>query len=146
MPYTPEEIDKLSQVHERIYQRCHNLLYGKATIEVVVRIKGGVNTVRTTTYEVIANSPEVLAAVVITSPSEAGATKDLKTLWARARAVRDIDIFKREVQNRSGGAVTPEMAEQWGELLAAEKYYFKFIDLRAKLMSQAVQSHPSGKV
>lgn len=138
---TDEEISKLGDPCERLYQRCTNALHGAATIEASVIHRGGNGVVRTTEYVVTANSGNVLDPVTIKDNVEWRIPTELAGKWKKARRTYDIDVFKREVVQRSGHAITPEVAEQWGEALDAEKNYGRYKDLKAKYMSQAVRSH-----
>lgn len=136
-----QEISKIGDPAERIYQRCNNILHGKATITATVTHRGGGSVPRTTEYSVSAISGDVLAEVVVKDNVEWRLQSELSSAWKKARRKRDLDVFKREVVQRSGGAITPEVAQQWAAALNEERYYPKYLDLMASYMSKAVQAH-----
>jgi hypothetical protein len=143
---TDDQINKLGDPAERIYQRCNNLLSGLATITVTVRIRGGGSTVRTTEYEVSAISGDVLKEVTVKGIHEYVGPA-LKTAWTKARRDRDIDVFQREVVQRSGKVITPELAQSWGETLtiAACPSYSVYKTRYASYMSQATTAAKTGQ-
>jgi len=140
---TDDQIAAIKDPCERLYQKAHKLLHGTATIEASVTMRGGGLVVRTTMLRVVATGPDVMDAVIVEDTAEWQVIRELKPAWAKARRARDLDIFKREVQQRSGKAVSPELAQQWADELLRTQPYPRYKDLRAKRMSEAVASHPA---
>jgi hypothetical protein len=141
MAYTDKQISELTDPCERLYQRAHNALHGAATITASVTYIGGGSVPRTSYYRVSAMSPNVLADVVVEDNVEWRIPTDLAAAWKRARRTYDINVFKREAMQRSGGAVA-DVIDLWVETLTLEKNYQRYTDLKAKYLSQAVRSHP----
>ena len=141
--YLESEIIKLTNPTERLYQRSINATFNQAKIDAAQVISGGGSTVRTSFFRVTANGPDVLAPVVVEDSSEQAVIKHLKSAWPKARRARDLDIFKREVVQRSGGAVSRELAEQWAETLLRTQPYTAYKVAKASYLSEAVAKHPA---